>query len=232
MTRKRFWIWFAPLVAGDLIGQLLDLRALEYVFKPLLIPALLLYLYLNTRGDVSAFVKLVMGGLVLSWVGDVVLMFSDRGELFFPAGLGAFLVAHLLYIAAYARSVSRTAGEPFLRRRPVWLLPFGLLFVGIYGLLYPALGAMRVPVLVYTATIVLMAVLALNRWGRVPEASFRLIMWGALLFILSDAVLAVDKFLVTMPYAGVVVMSTYVAAQYLIVEGTIAQRDGAERPLP
>ena len=227
MTRKRFWTWFAPLVAGDLIGPLLDLKALEYIFKPLLVPALLLYLYLNTRDDVSAFVRLVMGGLILSWVGDVVLMFSDRGELFFAAGLGAFLVAHLLYIAAYVRSVSRTAGVAFLRRRPLWLLPFGLLFVGIYGLLYPALGAMRVPVLAYTATIVLMAVLALNRWGRVPEASFRLILWGALLFILSDAILAIDKFLVTVPHAGVAVMSTYVAAQYLIVEGGIAQRGAA-----
>jgi uncharacterized membrane protein YhhN len=77
-------------------------------------------------------------------------------------------------------------------------------------------------VFVYTATIRLMAIFALNRKDRTPEASFYPIFVGALLFIMSDSLLALNKFLVPIPYAGVIVMSTYVAAQYLIVEGVIA----------
>ena len=81
---------------------------------------------------------------------------------------------------------------------------------------------MQIPVFVYTATILLMAIFALNRKDRVLEASFCPIFVGALLFILSDSLLAFDKFLVPIPYAGVFVMSTYMAAQYLIVEGVTA----------
>lgn len=222
MTKKRFWMWFGPIVLGDLVGQLLDITWLDYALKPLLVPALLLYLYLNTRDRRTAFVWLVVAGLSLSWLGDVVLLFSARSELFFAAGLGAFLIAHVLYIVAYIRSVHRAPGQAFFRRRPGWLLPFPIAFVSLYGPLYPALGSMRIPVFVYTATILLMAVFALNRKDRVPEASFYSIFLGALLFILSDSLLAFNKFLVSIPYAGVFVMSTYIAAQVLIVEGVIA----------
>ena len=72
------------------------------------------------------------------------------------------------------------------------------------------------------ATILLMAIFALNRRDRVSEASFYPVFVGALLFILSDSLLAFDKFLVPIPHAGVLVMSTYIAAQYLIVEGVTA----------
>ncbi|MGD8967538.1 MAG: lysoplasmalogenase [Anaerolineae bacterium] len=223
MTRERFWVWFGPIVLGELVGQLFDVTLLDYVFKPILVPALLLYLYLNTRNAGTAFTRLVGAGLSFSWLGDVILLFSDRSELFFAAGLGAFLIAHLFYIAAYIRSVRGAPGEAFFRRRPGWLLPFLLLFAGLYGLLYPALGSMRIPVLFYTATILLMAVVALNRKYRVSEASFYPIFVGVLLFILSDSLLAFNKFLVPLPYSGVFVMSTYIAAQYLIVEGAIAR---------
>jgi uncharacterized membrane protein YhhN len=219
MARKHFWVWFGPIVLVNLVGHLLDVALLEHITKPILVPALLLYLYLNARNEVDAPVRLVVAGLILSWLGDVILLLSTRSELFFAMGLVAFLIAHLLYIAAYVRSVRGTAGPAFLRRQPGWLLPFLLLFAGLYGVLYPGLGSMRIPVFVYTATILLMAVFALDRRDRVPESSFYACLFGALLFILSDSLLALDKFLVPIPYSGLLVMSTYVAAQYLIVEG-------------
>jgi uncharacterized membrane protein YhhN len=222
MTRKRFWVLFGPSVLGELVGQLFDVTLPDYVFKPILVPALLLHLYLNTRNASTSSIRLVGAGLSFSWLGDVILLFSDRSELFFAAGLGAFLIAHVFYIAAYIRSVRGAPGEAFFRRRPGWLLPFLLLFAGLCGLLYPALGPLGIPVFAYTATILLMAVFALNRKDRVSEASFYPIFVGALLFILSDSLLALDKFLVPLPYSGVLVMATYIAAQYLIVEGVIA----------
>jgi uncharacterized membrane protein YhhN len=219
MARKHFWVWFGPIVLLNLVGHLLDVALLEHITKPLLVPALLLNLFLNARNGVSAPVRLVTAGLILSWLGDVILLFSARSELLFAVGLVAFLIAHLLYIAAYIRSVRGTTGAAFLHRKPGWLLPFVLLFVVLYGSLYPGLGSMRIPVFIYTATILLMAIFALNRKDRVPEASFLDCLFGALLFILSDSLLAFDRFLVPIPYAGAFVMSTYVAAQYLIVEG-------------
>ena len=219
MARKRFWVWFGPIVLVNLVSHLLDVALLEHITKPILVPALLLYLFLNARNGVDAPVRLIMAGLILSWLGDVILLLSARSELFFAMGLAAFLIAHVLYIAAYTRSAGGTAGTAFLRRQPGWLLPFVLLFVVLYGMLYPGLGSMRIPVFVYTATILVMAVVALNRRDRVPKASFYACLFGALLFILSDSLLAFDKFLVPIPYAGLFVTSTYVAAQYLIVEG-------------
>jgi uncharacterized membrane protein YhhN len=146
MTRKRFWVWFAPIVLGELVGQLLDVTLLDCVFKPMLVPALLIYLHRNTRNRGTASIRLLVAGLSFSWLGDVILLFSARSEPFFAAGLGAFLIAHLFYIAAHIRSVRGAPGKAFFRRRPVWLLPFLLLFAGLYGLLCPALGSMRIPV--------------------------------------------------------------------------------------
>ena len=66
MMRTRFWVWFGPIVLADLVGHLLDVRLLKYVTKPMLVPALLLFLILNTRNAVNASVRLVMAGLILS----------------------------------------------------------------------------------------------------------------------------------------------------------------------
>ena len=70
-------------------------------------------------------------------------------------------------------------------------------------------------------SLLLMVLFALNRRGRVSESSFRWVFYGALLFMLSDMLLAYNKFSVPFSYANVAVMITYVLGQYMIVKGCI-----------
>ena len=87
-------------------------------------------------------------------------------------------------------------------------------------------GKMIIPVLVYMAAILTMATLALSRKNSVSKSSFHWTGFGALLFIISDSLLAVDKFRVAMVWADLGIMATYSFAQLFIVWGiVIAHRE-------
>jgi uncharacterized membrane protein YhhN len=82
---------------------------------------------------------------------------------------------------------------------------------------------MQFPVLMYAIIITVMALMAVNRYGKVNIFSFKLILYGALFFLLSDIVLAINKFTQTIPQAGVLIIATYMIAQYLVVYGTVVR---------
>jgi uncharacterized membrane protein YhhN len=83
------------------------------------------------------------------------------------------------------------------------------------------LGALKIPVIVYILGILTMAIAAFGRKDRVDPTSFNLVFLGALFFVLSDSILAINKFLVAVPGAHILVMGTYAAAQFFIVKGLL-----------
>ena len=100
--------------------------------------------------------------------------------------------------------------------------PIVLAGTGLVVILYPALGDQKFPVVVYALVLVVMALNGLFRLGRTNTISFWLVFVGAMFFMVSDSVLAINKFLTPLPYAGLLIMSTYISAQFLIIEGLIA----------
>jgi uncharacterized membrane protein YhhN len=88
--------------------------------------------------------------------------------------------------------------------------------------LYPVLGDMRIPVVVYAVTITSMVLNALFRYGRTTATSFGLVMAGAILFMISDSILAINRFLDPVSHASGWVMLTYILAQYLIIRGLLS----------
>jgi uncharacterized membrane protein YhhN len=152
---------------------------------------------------------LVTVGLLFSAVGDVCLAFGDR---LFTAGLGSFLAAHCWYLAAFALDAGQGgAALP-------WLGGIGVTAALLLAVLWRHLGRMRAPVLLYVVVIAAMAWTAARR-AAAPEAplpSATLALAGALVFMASDAVLAVDRFARRIRAAYAVVMVTYYAAQTLI----------------
>ncbi|WP_313069604.1 lysoplasmalogenase family protein [Melaminivora sp.] len=157
---------------------------------------------------------LLLLALLASLAGDVALMLPG---LFLP-GLGAFLLAHLAYLRLFRQGVPWFAA----RRALVAVLAVG---AAVYALLVlgglPA--ALRLPVAAYVLVIALMAAQAFARHaqlaGEVPGT--RAVAWGAALFLLSDALLAIDRFVQPLPAAQVGVLSSYYAAQALIVAGLL-----------
>jgi len=203
---------FIPYLAVSvvyLIGILTGITAVSDSTKPLLMPALILAFGLTLhdwrgRGlpnPTPLAAALTLGGLVLSWAGDVALGPS------FEFGLGFFLVAHLCYIAAFWISFAK--GPSWWR---LLALPW---FAGLLWLLAPSLGAMLPLVAIYGAVLGFMAVSATR--GNVFTAL------GGVLFVVSDSMLAFRLFTPAFqsPPEDAVIMLAYLLAQAFIVIGML-----------
>ncbi|MEZ4986526.1 MAG: lysoplasmalogenase [Saprospiraceae bacterium] len=138
-----------------------------------------------------------------------------RLPVFFLLGLGSFLIAQLSYAAAFRRLASGAKG--LLNTQPWWVLPFVGYLLWMLTTLWVSIPVdMRLPVAVYAIAIVWMALSALNLKGLVQNAIFQGLMAGVLLFVLSDSLIAWNKFHSTIPYARQWIMVTYLLAQWLI----------------
>jgi uncharacterized membrane protein YhhN len=180
---------------------------LHYVLKPLttlLIAGIALAIPLPIS---DAYRWLVVLGLLLSLAGDIFLMLPN--DRYFIFGLASFLVAHLFFIGAY-----RTRGGFGFTW---WLALLFLAYtVALVYLLWPSIAEMRIPVLVYAAVLMVMGWQAAEMWLRWSDLSALFAMVGAILFLLSDSALALNKFRAPIRQSSVIVMSTYWAAQLLI----------------
>ena len=173
--------------------------------KAMLMPLLAAAVVLAVRRPLPPQVWLLLAALACSWVGDVLLSFPG----WFVPGLLAFLAAHLVFIGLFLRLPMR----PGRRRLPTWALVYVAWYVAFLVLLGPHLGGLLVPVAVYGAVLGTMAALAGGRGGVIAV--------GGALFVVSDSVLALGRFLPGYEFAlhDLVVMSTYLAAQGLIAWG-------------
>jgi uncharacterized membrane protein YhhN len=172
----------------------------------------------------KSFTVPVLLAFFFSWVGDNFLMFSGRNELFFFAGVGGFFLAQITYIYIFTR-YSEEKRKGYLRKNPLIIALFLLYVGGIYYLLLPGLeGIMKPVILVYAISLMGMSMMALNRRGRVNPSSFRFVFTGSILFLVSDSMIAINKFTTEIPLAGFWIMITYILAQYLIMRGLVLEK--------
>lgn len=183
-------------------------RRLVYAFKPLTTLLIVLLALDESRvGAQETYQRLIGAGLLLSLLGDVFLMLQRER---FLAGLVSFLLAHLLYIAAFLQDMSPGAG-------PLWLWGAFLLYAagGLYTLL-PRVGDLKLPITVYTLALNVMAILACSRLLVFETQAATYAAIGAVLFLLSDSILSWNKFVKPFALAELLLLSTYFAGQTLI----------------
>jgi len=209
--RPDWRILYAITAAVLLTGLVLDMHTLYVATKPLSMVLLLLYFVTSTRAR-PAWRYLVVAALVFSWAGDVFLISAD----WFVAGLASFLAAHVFYIAAYQKT-----GAAMGRLQPLEALMFALFGAFLLWFVYPGLNDLKVPVFIYALVLLGMGVWAFKRRQGTNRASFRLVATGAVLFVISDSLIAVNRFAHAIPAERILVMSIYLTAQYLIVQGLI-----------
>ncbi|MDM0012327.1 lysoplasmalogenase family protein [Variovorax sp. J22P168] len=187
----------------------LSIPALHFIAKPLALSLLIVFAIVRARREAMPrrFALLLVAGLAASLAGDVLLMWP---HLFVP-GLVGFLLAHLAYVALFAQGVA-------LFPRPRALALTLAIAVLMYAFLWwgglPA--ALRIPVGLYVVVIACMAAQALGRAAVIGDAAARRVALGACLFMLSDALLATNRFVQPLPLASLWVLASYYAAQWLI----------------
>ena len=182
------------------------------------------YFVLQARNIEKKIILLSVLAFTFSWVGDILLMFGDKGFIFFILGLVAFLGAQIAYIFLFLQTIKLSGKTSFLKKKPYWLLLYISYGLAIYTLLFNHLDAtLQIAVFVYMITLLGMSSMALNRFGNGHPVSFSLVFAGSILFVLSDSMIAINKFLAPLPYEGILIMTTYIAAQYLIMSGILKQ---------
>ncbi len=195
------WSWGVLGLGGfSLLGLLWaewqKRRPARALFKTLCSLGFLLFAL--SLGLDSLFAQFVFAGLLLSALGDVLLLLASSRA--FLGGLVAFLLAHLAYLGAFVQ-----IGTPS---------QWGLLLVLAMGYgwlrwLWPYLGGWKAPVLAYGVVISLMLWVGLG----VPRPEVWL---GALFFYLSDLFVARERFVVQRPLNPLLGLPLYYAAQYLL----------------
>jgi uncharacterized membrane protein YhhN len=188
--------------------------------KALIIPVLFFLYFRLIKGQINKFHWMIMSALVFSWLGDITLQLQEKNDIFFMIGLSCFLLAQIMYLIAFFS----TKGENVLFFKKVYLiLPVILYGVIMLYILYDGLGDMKIPVIIYTAVILTMLTSALNREKKVNRQSYILVLVGAILFVLSDSMIAINKFSYPFILSDVAIMTTYITAQYLIILGCLKQ---------
>jgi uncharacterized membrane protein YhhN len=214
--KSKHWIFlFAVALAGDIAAIQFNNELLQLICKPLIVPALIGYLYSQMKTIGKGLPQLILFALLFSWAGDVLLMFVTKSENFFLAGLASFLLAHVFYIIFFHRVRIQEAVKPNI----VWLIIVIAYYTGLIVWLSPYLQDMKLPVRVYGLVISSMLMLALHMPGIKNKNAGWWMMAGAVLFVISDSVLAINKFYQPFDEAGVIIMLTYGLAQLFIVKG-------------
>jgi uncharacterized membrane protein YhhN len=199
-----------------LVSDSIGISWLYLISKPLIVPSLLFYYFMNVDPEDRS--RSAILALVFSFLGDTLLINPD----YFIGGLIAFLIAHILFVFTYRQHQFEETENALAGLQRIRLaFPIILAATGLVIILFPSLNDLKIPVIVYAVVLAIMVLTALFRFGRTSSGSFWLVFTGAVLFMISDSILAINKFLEPLPNAGLYIMLTYCVAQSLIVQGLI-----------
>jgi uncharacterized membrane protein YhhN len=189
-----------------------------FVFKPLT-TSLIIAMAVLLPGQVGPrYRALIVLGLLCSLAGDTFLMLpGDR----FVLGLASFLLAHLCYITAFVSGAG-------VRVTPRLAAPYVLYDVAFMAILWPTLGPLTLPVTAYGIVLAVMGWQAAERWAALRTSPALGAAVGGALFLLSDSVLAVNRFVAPFRASRLLIMTTYIAAQWLIARSVAEHGDIAQ----
>lgn len=217
MPTAHRYLFGLALLLGALYVALLPFKPypLGWLLKPI---PMLLFAWLALRSVPGAAGRWLALGFTAAALGDFFLDYGDRDGLFVQALL-AFLVNQLAFIVGFA----------LLARGRAWRLLWSLPVIGYAVLMIawmlPGAGALKVPVALYFVCLLAMALCAV-RVERQPGP-----LWlGALLFVIADSLIGVNKFVQPFPQAVLVIVCCYFSGQVLIAWGLLRLQGEAASP--
>ncbi len=197
--------YYTLMCAIYLISLAFQPASFAWILKAAPVCILITYVLLKPRFPTQWF---LVTALCFSGLGDVLLEWD-----YFTFGLAAFLLTQLCYGVLFSRYWRG------LKQRAIWGICLSIYMIVMTITLWPNLGNLQWPVMAYLCIIALMGLLALQSdlpWQWAPL--------GALIFISSDTLIALDKFIHPLPLRSYLVMLTYYAAQWMLIEGFVSKR--------
>lgn len=213
--RKILLVIFLLLLLMHCFSIPVEMNQIRTITKIMLVPLLVLHLIVNRSFTSAGYLPLI--ALLFSWLGDILLL--GEGTVFFLSGMTAFVMTHVSYSFGFLKIHPVTPKD-----RSYFLYPLAALLILsslVFLFLRNDLGSYLIPVFVYMLFISCMAALALHTYAnqQVKSIVSYTFIPGALLFVISDALLAINMFRMHHPVLEVLVMLTYGLAQFFIVRG-------------
>ena len=204
-------VFFLLIILLQLSGILFN-DVLAFFTKPFITISLVV-LYLSSVKKANFW---YVSALFFSFWGDTFLLFKQE---FFLFGLVSFLIAHILYIKISANYLTKIPPSKIVFSS----VPFIVAFGGVIYLINNSLGAMLFPVIIYGIIISTFGTITLINYLREKNTDNLWLLLGAIIFIVSDSILAINKFHESKEIYGISIMITYIVAQYLICKAMIAK---------
>ncbi len=186
----------------ELTAVATDNTLVEHLTKPLLLPLLIVFVLVEVGWNAHPSIKFLVIGQFFSFLGDVALMLD--GDLWFGLGILMFLITHIFYILGFFKIGAREG----LRRRSWVLIAYPLVWLVANAALWSGLGPLRIPIIVYSAFLVAMAMCSMSLGT--------LFGIGGALFMFSDLLIGETVAYGKFPGSGVAVMLTYIVGQTII----------------
>jgi len=222
MLRSALIFIFAALaiVGAELGKEIGSAQYLHYTFKPLTTLSIFFFAWRSKPVISHSYQKAILAGIVCSLIGDIFLMLP--GTVFrqgFICGLLSFLLAHICFLRALLTD-SRFAGQP--------LAFAGIAALGVINLviLWPGLpSALQIPVVAYVCLLLCMTAQAISRGLQLRSMSGRLALIGGLCFMLSDTLLAYNRFYAPITHSPLLILSSYYLALWLIAASVTSSKE-------
>ncbi len=213
---------YVLIVLADLVCLLFNFNQGHNYLKPFFLLLLFTALWQQHKGLKLFNYKWLGAGFLFSWLGDVLLIFEDKNPLFFIGGLVSFLLAHIMYIIYFTKYIQFS--KLSILQKIIPSIPAIIFSISLVWFLWPSLGSMKLPVLAYAFVLTCMLYFSIIAAYFIKKQANYLFIAGALFFVLSDSLLAINKFNSPFKYAGTSIIFTYCLAQYLICKAALLNK--------
>lgn len=218
MNFKKYLFWLIAL--AQIIAILFDIELLDRISKSALMFSLLIYFWDQTESQKdSKWVRYTTLAIVFTWIGDIMFLLYVKNFLFFFAGISAYFAAHIFLLFAFSKATFSEKIKFHFSIVPLIALAYTVL---MGYLIVPYLdGVIQVPISLYVLSTLFLVIYA---WYRKPQTNTESFLWvflGVILIVISDSVLAINRFSNTVPYAQYITTICFIVAHWLIINGLI-----------
>lgn len=217
---KAFTLIFLVILSIDIICKNFEsLVPHRVITKPSVISSLLVFFYVKSKHFNKEDRAPILLALILMILGDLCFLQFDN-FFFFTTGFILFLAANIMYLISFYTKVSYKINKII----PYWIIVIGV-SLGLLILMYDGLGIFLVPVIMFMVIGFSMMQTTYLRYATTDRESFFMVFLGAVLFVTSECIVALNTFYHPVPYEEILTMLTYGLGNLFIIKGILLEHN-------